>query len=305
MATTKVDPEASVAAVFGRRVTRLRTAKGWSQVKLAEVVRVHPSRINQIERVTGHKPTLDLARDIDQALGADGLLTDLWPHVYREAFPDWSRAFMEQSAKATRIAAYAAHTVAGLLQVEDYARAVLSAGRTLKTRGQLRERLAVRIDRQDRLYRDDRPELVVILDEAVLRRPIGGAEVMTKQLQRLLDTRDDPHTTVQVLPFSVGAHPAMGGSLTLLTLPDGTESAYTEGADFGRLIEEPAEVKSYLLAYDQLRGHALPPDTSLDLIRSLMEDHRDSRRLPSRTQRRRLAQSQLQQSGGRRLRRGR
>lgn len=301
---TKVDPEASVAAVFARHVTRLRERRRWSQVKLAERVRVHPSRINQIERVTGHKPTLALARDLDRELDADGLLIDLWPHVYREAFPNWSRAFMDLAAKANRIAEYAAHTVPGLLQTEDYAQSILRTGRTLKTEDQLVERVAARMARQERLSAEDRPELVVILDESVLRRPIGEAAVMRRQLQRLLDTADDPLTTVQVLPFSVGAHPAMGGSLTVLGLPNREEAAYTEGADYGQLIEDPTEVKSYLMSYDLLRAHALPPGMSLDMIRSTMEDSHLGSRLPTRPQRRRLAQVQLQQSGGRQLRRG-
>ncbi|WP_328915731.1 MULTISPECIES: helix-turn-helix domain-containing protein [unclassified Streptomyces] len=300
----QVDPDASVAAVFARRVTRLRQIRGWSQVELARRVRVHPTRINQIERVTGHKPTLDLARDLDRELEADELLIDLWPHVYREAFPDWSRAFMEQSARAVRIRAYAAHTVPGLLQVQDYARSVLGAGRTLKTSEQLKERVAARMARQERLTADDRPELVVVLDEAVLLRPIGGPTVMRRQLRRLLETESDPNIMVQVLPFSVGAHPAMGGSLTILTLPDGSESAYTEGADYGQLIEDPAEVRSYSMSYDQLRGHALPSAMSLNMIRTMMEDAYLDSRLPTRHQRRRLAQVQLQQPGGRRLRRG-
>jgi transcriptional regulator with XRE-family HTH domain len=303
--STKVDPTTSVAAVFASRVTRLRQARGWTQVELAQQVRVHPSRINQIERMTGHRPTRELTIDLDRALGADGLLIDLWPHVYREAFPDWSRRFIELSATAVRIREYAAHTVPGLLQTEDYARAVLSVGRTLTSATQLTERVAFRMDRQERLSSDDCPDLVVILDESVLRRPIGSPAVMRKQLRRLLATEHDPHIAVQVLPFAAGAQPGMGGSLTVLTLDDGSEVAYTEGADFGQLIDEPKDVTAYLLSYDQLRANALPPDMSLDMLRSTMEDDYRDARLPSPAQRRRLANLQLQQSGGWQLRGGR
>jgi hypothetical protein len=225
--------------------------------------------------------------------------------VYREAFPDWSRRFIELSATAVRIREYAAHTVPGLLQTEDYARAVLSVGRTLTSATQLTERVAFRMDRQERLCSDDCPDLVVILDESVLRRPIGSPAVMREQLRRLLATEHDPHIAVQVLPFAAGAQPGMGGSLTVLTLDDGSEVAYTEGADFGQLIDEPEDVTAYLLSYDQLRANALPPDMSLDMLRSTMEDDYRDARLPSPAQRRRLANLQLQQSGGWQLRGGR
>jgi hypothetical protein len=120
----------------------------------------------------------------------------------------------------------------------------------------------------------------------------------------LLETLGDRHITVQVLPFDQGEHDVMGGSLTVLTMPDDSEIAYTEGAHYGQLIEDPDEVKRYSLAYDRLRAEALPPLMSLDMIRSVLEDNRRGSNLPSRTERRRLAQEQLQQSGGRQLRGG-
>jgi hypothetical protein len=107
--------------------------------------------------------------------------------------------------------------------------------------------------------------------------------------------------TVQVLPFEQGEHDAMGGSLTILALPDGSDVAYTEGAHYGQLIEEPAEVKRFSLTYDRLRAAALPPLMSLDMIRSVMEGNHRGAKVPSRSERRRLAQEQLQQSGGRQL----
>ncbi|MEU0189331.1 helix-turn-helix transcriptional regulator [Streptomyces afghaniensis] len=293
-----------MAALFGARVRRLRTAAGLTQAELGERTHVVSTRITQIERASGAKPTLELARALDAVLGADGLLVDLWPYVYREAFPDWSRRFMECSERAVAIRQYVAHVVPGLLQTEDYARAVLSLDALLDSEEQLEERVAARMGRQERLSSPDRPELWVVLDEAVLRRPVGGHAVMRRQLARLLDAAVERHITVQVLPFDQGGHEAMGGSLTLLTLPEGSEVAYTEGADYGQLVEEPAHVSRYKVIYDRLRAAALPPLMSLDMIRSAMEgDYRGSN-VPSRSERRRLAQEQLQQSGGGRLRGG-
>ncbi|MFE7841742.1 Scr1 family TA system antitoxin-like transcriptional regulator [Streptomyces sp. NPDC057474] len=291
-----------MAALFGSRVRRLRTAAGLTQAELGDKTHVVSTRITQIERASGAKPTLELARALDAALGADDLLVELWPYVYREAFPDWSRKFIAHSERAMSIREYAAHVVPGLLQTKEYARAVLSVGLTLSGDEQLEERLTVRMTRQERLGSPDRPELWVVLDEAVLRRPIGGRDVMRAQLELLLHSAAEHHISVQVLPFEQGEHDAMGGSLTVLSLPDGSEVAYTEGAHYGQLIEDPAEVRRFTVTYDRLRANALPPLMSLDMIRSAMEGYNRGANVPSRSERRRVAQEQLQQSGGRQLR---
>ncbi|MGX4690794.1 helix-turn-helix domain-containing protein [Streptomyces sp. JNUCC 63] len=290
-----------MAALFGSRVRRLRTAAGLTQAELGRKTHVVSTRITQIERASGAKPTLHMARALDAALGADNLLIELWPYVYREAFPNWSRVFMAYAERAVSIRQYVAHVVPGLLQTEAYARAVLSLDALLDSEEQLEERVQARMGRQERLGSPDRPELWMILDEAVLRRPIGGSAVMREQLERLLDAAEERRTTVQVLPFDQGGHEAMGGSLTLLTLPDGTEAAYTEGSDYGQLTEESANVSRYKVIYDRLRAVALPPLMSLDMIRSAMEGTYRGANVPSPSERRRLAQKQLQQSGRGRL----
>ncbi len=299
-----IDPQSSMAALFGSRVRKLRTAAGLTQTEVGTLTHVVGSRIAQIERATGAKPTLELTRALDRELVADDLLIDLWPYVYREAFPNWSQAFIAYSARAAVIREYASHVVPVLLQTPEYARALLSVGHSLRDAEHLEERLAARLDRQVRLTGPDRPELWIILDEAVLRRPIGGSAVMRGQLEKLLRMAEEPGLTIQVLPFDQGEHGALGGSLTVLVMPDGSEVAYTEGAHHGQLTEEPDEVERFVLTYDQLRAMALPPLMSLDLIRSVLEaDYRGSR-IPSRSDRRRLAQQQLQQPGRRQLRTG-
>lgn len=300
----EIDPSTSMAALFGARVRKLRTAAGLTQAELGARVHVVGTRIAQIERVSGAKPTLELARALDAVLGADDLLVELWPYVYRETFPDWSRKFMAYSERAVAIGQYAAHVMPGLLQTEEYARAVLSVGLTLSSELQLEERLSARMGRQQRLVSDDRPALRVVLDEAVLRRPVGGRAVMRAQLRRVLEAATERHITVQVLPFDQGEHDVMGGSLTILTLPDGSDVAYTEGAHYGQLIEDPDEVRDFALTYHQLRAAALPPLMSLDMIRSVMEANHREAKVPSRSERRRVAQEQLQQSGRRGLRGG-
>ncbi|MGW0664460.1 helix-turn-helix domain-containing protein [Streptodolium elevatio] len=300
-----LDPADSIAALFGARVKRLREAQGWTQEELGEQVRTHSTRVNQIERATGHRPTLDLARRLDDVLGADNLLVELWTHLYKQSFPDWSQEFMSFAAQATMIREYAAHAVPGLLQTESYARALLRAGRSWTSERHLAERLAARMDRQLRLQAADRPGMWVVLDEAVLRRPVGGPVVMREQLARLLATEHDPDITVQLLLFEQGEHPAMGGSLTLLTLPDGPTVAYTEGADYGRLVEDKAAVEDYAMTYDHVRALALPPSMSLRMIETAIEETTRAERRSPRTARSRMAQVELQQSGRRQLPGGR
>ncbi len=298
-----VEPEESMAALFGAQVRRLRLSAGLTQARLGAMTHVVGTRITQVERCSGAKPTLELAKALDAALGADGLLVDLWPHVYRESFPDWSRTFMAYAAQAVAIREYTAHVVPGLLQTEDYARALLGVDLDLRDEAQLEERLTARLARQNRLDGPGRPELLAILDEAVLRRPVGGEEAMREQLARLVRTAAERQSCILVLPFAHGEHDMLGGSLTVLRLPNGAEVAYCEGAHHGQLFEDPHEVRKLAETYDRLRLAALPARRSLRLIRSAMEDYRDPR-LPSRSDRRRLAQEQLQQPGGRQLRRG-
>lgn len=299
-----LDPAASMAALFGTRLRRLRVRAGLTQAELGRNVHVVAARIAQVERATGHKPTVALTRSLDELLHGDDLLMDLWPHVHRESFPDWSRRFMELSEHATEMHQYAAHVVPGLLQTSDYARALLRVGRTLRTPEQLEERLRARMGRHGLLDGPGGLDLCVVLDESVLRRPVGGPGAMREQFARLLEPVEGQHVTVQVLPFSSGEHATLGGSLSLLTMPDETDVAYTEGAETGQLVEDPRDVRSYARTYDRLRALAFPPGLSAELIRAAMEENDHDSRIPSRSRRRRLAQVQLQQSGGGRLRGG-
>ncbi|GAA2342811.1 helix-turn-helix domain-containing protein [Streptomyces violaceusniger] len=256
-----------MAALFGSRVRRLRTAAGLTQAELGERTHVVSTRITQIERASGAKPTFELARTLDTVLGADSLLVDMWPYVYREAFPDWSRAFMAYSERAVSIREYAAQVVPGLLQTKDYARAVLRLDPLLSGEQQLEERVTARLGRQERLRSPDRPELWVVLDEAVLRRPIVSHAVMRAQLHRLLKAAAEPGITVQVLPFDQGGHEAMGGSLTVLPAR-GRRGRLQRRCRLRSTRRGTKGVKHYALSYDRLRAASLPPLMSLDLTSS-------------------------------------
>ncbi|MGA4840016.1 helix-turn-helix domain-containing protein [Streptomyces sp. G45] len=301
-APKKLDPTTSLAALYGTKLRRLRQRAGWTQRQLGAQVPIAHSRIAQYE-LGNEIPTKDVSDILDRLLGANGELSELWWHVQREAIPDWARKYVELEARANVIRKYQAHTVPGLLQTNAYAWALLALAHG---GDELEKLVSARLVRQKLLTKPSPPVLWVILDEAVLRRPVGGATVMRGQLAHLLRTVEEfGRVTVQVLPFEQGEHLLMGGSATVLSFPRRPDVAYLEGPQSGELVERGDSVTEYALAFEHLVARALRPEESVDLIRSVMEGlHRDAH-VPTRPQRRRLAQVQLQQPGGWRLRRGR
>lgn len=271
-APKELDPSTSLAALYGTKLRRLRTRARWTQRELGDKVPIAHNRIAQFE-LGKETPPADIDKKLDELLGADGDLTDLWGHVRRTPFPDWVRTFMTYEAKAARMHKYMAHAVPGLLQTEAYARALLRISRPRDTDAQIEALVSARVERQAILGGGAPPLLWCILDEAVIRRPVGGLVVMRDQLDHLLCMAQTPHVVLQMLPFGKGEHPVMGGSLTLLGFERGQDVAYTESSHSGQLVEAPEEVAEYALAYDLLQAKALPPDESLAMIRSVVEEY--------------------------------
>jgi transcriptional regulator with XRE-family HTH domain len=271
-APKNLDPSASLAALYGAKLRKLRGRAGWTQRELGEKIPVAHSRIAQFE-LGNETPPEDVCRRLDELLGADGDLIDLWSHVRRTPFPDWARAFMAHEAKASRMLKYMAHAVPGLLQTEAYARALVRMSRPRDSDARVDELVSARLARQAALRRPAPPLLWCVLDEAVVRRPVGGTAVMREQLAHLVHMAGTPHVVVQLLPFSKGEHPVMGGSLTILGFPNKADVAYTESSHSGELLENPEEVAEYALAYDLLQAKALPPDESMTVIRSVAREY--------------------------------
>ncbi|MDI6408192.1 DUF5753 domain-containing protein [Streptomyces albus] len=285
----------TMTELFGNRLRQLRLRRGWSQKELAGKVYVSQARIAQLECACGARPTAELTRTLDTVLGAGGQLVELWPYVY-DALPRWSRRFLDRAARATAVREYAAHTVPGLLQTEAYARALLSVG--MEHPHLVEERVKLRVGRQARLDGPGAPSLSVVLDQAVLEQSVGGDRVMREQLLSL--RRACARHEVRVLPFGVREHAMTGGSFVVLTLPDGNEVAYSEGADHGRLIEDPARVACYARAFDHLYVTSLSAARSARLI-----ERAAARCTTSGWERRAVSRSLLHQNGGGRVSRRR
>ncbi|KAF4407747.1 MULTISPECIES: helix-turn-helix transcriptional regulator [Streptomyces] len=267
VAPRELDPTSSVLAFFGSELRRHRTAAGLSQDRLGEVVNYTGSLVGQVETAR-RSPSRDFAERVDAALGTDGALSRLWPLVNRDSHPAWFRGYVQLEKSATGIRSFQPQVVHGLLQTEGYARALLS---TLKP-DDLADRLAARLERQRILDQNKPPRLWVILDEAVLRRTVGGPDVQRGQLAHLVAMAARSRVVLQVLPFSAGAHPGVDGALTLLSFTDEQDVAYCEGYGSSQLIDSAPEVEECDFRYDLVRAAALSPDASVGMIVTVMEE---------------------------------
>jgi transcriptional regulator with XRE-family HTH domain len=269
----ELDPSSSVLAYFGAELRRHREAAGLSQERLAKLITYSAGLVGLIETAR-RTPSRDFAERCDAALETDGVLLRLWPLVHRGAFPEWVRNFVELEATASAIRSFECQLIPGLLQTEDYARAVLRVRPSRFSPAQLDEAVAARLSRQSILNEPSSPLAWFILDEAILRRPIGNAATMRAQLTRLLEVGDSPHVFVQVVPFTVGEYPGLDGGLTILSFDERPDIGYLEGhGGSAVLIESPDQVAECSLAYDMTRAVALSPKLSADMIRAAMEDY--------------------------------
>jgi hypothetical protein len=169
-------------------------------------------------------------------------------------------------AEASVIRVFEAVVVPGLLQMSEYAEALITAAGVTN----VDELVAERLGRQAILTRDAPPVFWVILTESVLDWPMGGPEVMRKQLAYLLELSERPNIGIRVVPRSAGAHFGVDGSFKIMTSPSG-DVAYTESPGGGRLVPSALEVQSYVVRYDRIGLKALPEDLSRDLIKQIME----------------------------------
>ncbi|WP_327283206.1 helix-turn-helix domain-containing protein [Streptomyces sp. NBC_01205] len=262
-----LDPSASPLDYYGSELRRLREEARLKQGQLGDIVFCTASLIGQIE--TARKvPTRDFSERVDAALDTNGAFSRLVGLVLRSQLPHWFQAYAEMEAKATYISSYQAQLVYGLLQTEEYARAVLATGLP----DNLDELVAARMERHRILARESPPMVWVVLDEAALHRPIGGRAVMRKQLNHLLGLQDSRWVQVQVLPYSVGEHASLIGSFNTLRFDDDPDLVYTEDLISGHMSANPDTVKEAALRYAHLQAAALSVEDSAALIARVMEE---------------------------------
>jgi transcriptional regulator with XRE-family HTH domain len=264
---------------LGAELRRLRERAQRTVADVARELRWSESKLSRIETAhTGIRED-DLHR-LCTVYGADerdrSRLTALagqarqraWWEAYGDALPNPYETYIGFEAEAISISNYEAQVVPGLLQTDEYARAVNQADSVLDRPDVIDQRVAVRMARQAVLTRDPAPQLRVVLDEAVLRRPMGGPDVMRRQLLRLVEMGERPKITMQILPFEVGAHRALAGSFIILEFSDESDEplVYCEGMTGGVFRNKPDEVHSYVTSFESLRRVALDPQESLRFI---------------------------------------
>jgi hypothetical protein len=186
-----------------------------------------------------------------------------------------SGTYVGLEAEAGSLQSYESMFVPGLLQTEDYARALIRAMQIKPNPEILQRGLTARMARQEILARTDPPEIWAVLDESVVNRPVGGPEVMRAQLQYLIEVTTRPHSTItlQVLPLTIGAHIGMEGPFVILNFPARTDPpmVYLETATDGLYLDEPADVERYTLMFNHLVARALGPDESRTMIAGLAD----------------------------------
>lgn len=267
MHVRELDPSASPLDYYGFELRRAREAAGLTQQALGSIVFCTGSLVGQVE-TTLRVPTREFSERVDAALGTDGTFSRLVGLVLRNQLPSWFQPFAELESKASYLSTYQCQLIYGLLQTEEYARAVIGVEHS----DRLDELVAARLDRQRILERQDPPVLWVVLDEAVLHRETGGREIMRGQLAHLLGLFGRPWLEIQVLPFSAGQHAGMMGSFTLLRFDSDPDVHYSESYDQGHMTANPSVIKERSVGYARLQAAALSPRDSAALIARVMEE---------------------------------
>ncbi|MEV4658890.1 helix-turn-helix transcriptional regulator [Micromonospora sp. NPDC049301] len=190
---------------------------------------------------------------------------DIWPDTARRRDLIWFRPWQEIEREAVALRSYQSVVLPGLLQTEAYARAVL-AGSDVIARGDVERHLASRLARQGILSRDDPPLFTAVVDEAVLRRPVGGRATMREQLQALLVACEAPHVRMHIVPSSVGAYAGLNGPFVIAVGPEHRTAGYLDNQLQGQVVTDAEDVAAILTAWENVRGEALSHWQSVDLL---------------------------------------
>ncbi|MEU2251525.1 helix-turn-helix transcriptional regulator [Streptomyces sp. NPDC019224] len=268
----KLDPSSSPRALLGAELRHRRERAGLSQTELGAPLFVSGSFIGQLESGV-RRMQMDQAVKFDEVLSADGFFERNCAALKKSKYPDHFAEAAEAEARATEIKEYAPQLIPGLLQTEAYARAVFQEYQPTAPESVIGELVTARLERAQILADPTVPLLWVVLDEAVLRRQVGGPDAMTAALRHIVAMAQQRRIIVQVLPFTAGGHAAMGGGLKLMAFDDAPPLAYLDGLGAGQLLDDPGTVRRYELTYDLVVASALSPAASLALIESVAEDY--------------------------------
>jgi transcriptional regulator with XRE-family HTH domain len=267
-----LDPSSSPRALLGAELRHAREKAGFSQEELGGRLFVSGSFIGQLESGT-RRMQPEYARMLDDVLGTEDFFRRNCAASAKSRYPEHFAEAAEAEAVATTIRHYLPLLVPGLLQTPAYAESLFRVYRPLATDREIEELVAIRMERARLLDNPTTPLLWVVLDEAALRRPVGGAAAMAEALRHVAGLMSRRRVIAQVLPFSAGTHAAMGGSLKLMEFADAPPLCFVEGLDTGKLLDDPATIARHTLTFSLLQATALSPPDSLALIQSVAQTY--------------------------------
>jgi transcriptional regulator with XRE-family HTH domain len=272
--------------LVGAQLRRLRTEAGLTREQAGEAIRASEWKIHRLENgQVGFKErdVIDLLRlygvtDPDEVaaflLVTREANTPGWWQHYGDVLPRWFRTYVDLESAATLIRTYEGQFIPGLLQTDDYMRALVQGGHLEESAEEVGRRVRLRLARQTLLTREHPPRLWAVVDEAALRRPVGGREVMRGQLERLIEATKLPNVTLQVLPFGAGAHPAMQGAFSILRFADRElpDLVYLEHLTNAVYLDKRDEVERYLDVMELLCVQSEPPARTVELLEGLLDE---------------------------------
>jgi hypothetical protein len=244
-----------------------------SKISRMETGRVGFKARDVIDLLTLYGVTDEQVRSKFLYLAGQSRRQDWWTS-YSDVLPDWFENYLGLESASSTIRTFEIQFVHGLFQTEDYARAVTLLGHQAAPPDEIERRVGLRVKRQDLLTREDGPRIWSVMDEAVLRRPVGGLAAMRAQLRHLLEVAARPQVTLQVVPFDRGGHAGASGSFTILRfeeqyLPDVVYMEQLTGAVY---LEQRSDVEHYLAVMDQLSSEALTPGATTRFIEQIAEE---------------------------------
>ena len=275
--------------LLGSQLRLLREVKGITREEAGYAIRASGSKISRMElgRVSfKERDVTDLLKlygvDEDETSTLVALAIQAnspgWWHKYGDVLPDWFHVYVGLEEAASLIRLYEVQFVPGLLQTADYARAVVRLGQPGAAPEEIERRISLRMGRQELLTKPGGPRLWAIVDEAALRRPIGGKEVMRAQLEQLILATEEPQVTLQVMPFRSGGHAAEAGAFTIMRFPepDLPDVVYLEQLTSALYLDKRDDVEKYTEVMERLSVESESPERSVDILSGMLEEVMDT-----------------------------
>nr|WP_240965284.1 helix-turn-helix transcriptional regulator [Streptomyces zingiberis] len=261
--------DGAVLRAIGRQIKLWREGAGLKQAELGKAIGYGEDLVSSVERAR-RIPRPEFLKNADRVLAADGKIAAMAKDVAEARYPKKVRDLARIEDEAVELGSYSNHNVHGLLQTEEYARALFGMRRPVYDEEEIEQQVTARLARQQIFHRRPAPHLTFVQEEVTLRRPIGGRMVLRRQLEHLWEVAQLRNVAIQIMPTDREEHAGMAGELRVLKLRDGTTVGYWEAQLTTHLVSEPKEVQILEMRYGMLRAQALPPRESLAFIETVL-----------------------------------